>query len=173
LFVLFAAVLACNFPGREDVREGNGLPTTAPTAAPSISPEEYGNSISTPDAPGTGYPLGFQASGNKTSYAASVHGSCQAQGAMRLTVYGDGAAELVATGPGFVDHINCTASSSIETWIIEGKVDQASQTVTFESCNGGGFHASGRMDFGSGSPVGTVTCSNKKGEKAVMLVIGQ
>jgi hypothetical protein len=88
-----------------------------------------------------------------------------------LVVRGDSTAELNATGPSIIDHINRTPATSDETWMIADKADEASKTVTFESCNGGGFSASGSMTYSGGVLSGEVSCYNKNGEQSVMIVI--
>lgn len=170
LYVLLFAGLACNMPGPEDAEGPINL--SEATAAPSISVEEFQVTASSPQAPAAGAPLVFQTMGNKTSHAASLNASCQSQEKMRLTIRSDGSAELVSTGPGFVDHINCTASASDESWIVKGSLDQSGQVVIFQSCNSGGFTASGSVAITSGEPLGTVICSYKNGDAAVTLQVG-
>jgi hypothetical protein len=172
LLVLLVAGLACNLPGWEEEREQFDLPTPAPTTAPTSAPEQSEGAVATPAEAADGYPLVFQITGHKTSYGPSAGAACDAEEVMRLTLRGDGTAELVSIGPGFDDHINCVATSSNEAWMIEGKVDEVSQSVNFESCNSGGFSASGKVTYGSGAPAGMVFCTNKNGDLAVTLVVG-
>jgi hypothetical protein len=89
---------------------------------------------------------------------------CSAKQTILLTVRADGSAALDASGPNIVDHINCTATPGVtETWSIAGTVDPQNETVTFSSCNSGGFSASGMVKYAGDTLVGSLTCSYIKG----------
>lgn len=167
LLVITFAILACNYPGLED-----DLPTPAPTSAPEetlpteiISPTEAPEEPPMPMPPVT--PLTIEAEGVKVSYGPEST-QCEVEQTIILAIRNDVTAELSATGPDIVDHYNCTASGE-ETWYVNGVADPTSETVTFSSCNFGGFSASGTMTYGGGRLSGEVACIDKNGGKAVTL----
>jgi hypothetical protein len=106
----------------------------------------------------------------RTSYGSSVDASCVVQQQATLTVHEDGTAELATTGAVFVDHYNCTPGEGQETWVVNGTADLATETVTFASCNFGGFDAAGSMTYSNGVLYGEVTCFTKNGEKSFSLL---
>jgi predicted porin len=89
---------------------------------------------------------------------------------MTLTLRGDDLAELVTTGPSVTDHYNCTTSTN-ETWYANGTTNTLDQTVTFTSCNFGGFSAEGTISFEDGTLSGYVTCFFKDGSIAVTITV--
>lgn len=167
--VLLSAILACNAPTWEVAQPELVLPTPAPTSAP----EGDGGGFALPTSPASLYPQTFQAAGIKTCFAASSEASCQMAAALVLSVRGDGTAELSSTGPSIIDHDNCVAGSSDETWYANGTVSEGDQTVIFSSCNFGGFSASGEMSFSADQLSGEVSCLTKDNKKSVTLSAGR
>jgi hypothetical protein len=158
LLALLTSALACSFPYWSEDRGTIVLPTAPPTLAPTPLASQF--------------PLVFQASGHRTTYAVSspVNASCQIPLPATLTIRAGGAAELSFTGPNFIDYYNCKSSGE-ETWFVNGKADLVNQTVTFESCNHGRFSASGTVKYAGGPPDGSVACFWKNGEKAVEMLL--
>ena len=109
-------------------------------------------------------PVQVNGAGQKTDYSGNY--SCSAAATLLLKVNADGSAVLEATGPGFIDHINCTQSASLEGWFIAGSVNPGTETVSFTSCNNGGFTAQGTISYVDGILSGEVTCLNKSGSDA-------
>ncbi len=177
LFILplLLASLACTMvSGDEQVAEPEiALPTPAPTEAPSPAPPEpaaEGEIINQePTAPAQASPIVIQSAGTKTDYSASTKTECQAGASAVLVVQADGTAELTATGPTFVDHINCTTSSD-ETYIFGGTADLGSETVLFESCNNANFSAGGTVSYAGGKVAGTISCANQSGDKMTLTI---
>ena len=101
-------------------------------------------------------PIRVNGAGQKTDYSGGY--SCSAAATLLLMVNADGSAVLEATGPGFIDHINCTQSASLEGWFIAGSANPGTETVTFTSCNSGGFTAQGSVSYAGGVLSGEVTC---------------
>ncbi len=167
LMTLLFTGLACTYPGLED--DTGGLPTSAPTPAPSEAVVSPGQEQTPP--PTTADQI-IQGSGSKASFGPSPDISCQVTQPAALTLHGDGTAELVTTGPSFIDHYNCTTGTD-ETWYINGSVNAADQTVTFSSCNDGGFTANGVVSFEGGTLSGNVTCIYKDGSIAISLALSK
>jgi hypothetical protein len=177
LFILplWFASLACTMEGGDEeiaATEFN-LPTPAPTEAPSPAPPgptaESGIIIPEPAAPSQAFPIVIQSAGTKTDYSASTKTECQAGASAVLVVQADGTAELTATGPAFVDHINCTTSTD-ETYIFGGTADLGSETVLFESCNNANFSAAGTVSYAGGKVAGTISCANQSGDKMTLTI---
>jgi len=81
---------------------------------------------------------------------------------------------LSSTGAGFINHTNCTIDKGTKAWYIEGKADVESQTITFETCNSGGFTAYGTFISNTFGFSGTVDCISKQtGEKWITIVATQ
>lgn len=154
---LLLALLACNAPTWDEVTEPLDLPTPAPSPAPNDAPPAANESNV------------LSGAGVKISFAVFEDASCLVDAPMILTVRSDGSAELSATSPTIQDHINCTASSSNETWIVSGTFQPADQTVTFASCNYGGFTAQGLMKLNGTAFTGEVSCFTKDGKKSITL----
>jgi hypothetical protein len=92
---------------------------------------------------------------------------CGVKQTILLTIRADGSAVLDSSGPNIVDHINCTPTAGmIETWSISGTVDPLTETVTFSSCNSGGFSASGAVKYAGDILAGSLTCSYIKGSSS-------
>ena len=190
LFFLLLATLACNYPNADEVQEALELPTPASTIAPSPAPEEVSEptpitppdaaeestaeSIPQPTTTSSSYPITIQDNGFKSTYSSMVEASCKLPSIVVLTLRCDGTAELTNTSPSIIDHINCTPGTSDETWYVNGKFDEVTQTVTFENCNFGNFTAQGSFtySYGAGTLTGEVSCFNKDGEKFVTLFGG-
>ena len=116
--------------------------------------------------------LTFEALANKTDFGSGGAG-CSAAQLATLMVRGDGTAQLVTSGPGFVDHVNCTPGSSSDTWYLDGTADPGGQVVTFVSCNYGRFTAQGQISYAGGALQGEVSCFNSQGVKFITLVVGR
>jgi hypothetical protein len=86
-------------------------------------------------------------SGTGTMIYYSDEYSCSSPQDVILVVLPDGRAELHASGEDFVDHINCTKSGMIITYIFEGVADASAGTVAFTSCNSGGFDGKGGLTY--------------------------
>jgi hypothetical protein len=176
LLTLLLAALACSYPGLEDAQQELNLPTAEPSPAPEdVQPTEAPTpapEADPPVAPVSAYPITLQASGSKLAFNSTGEASCDVPDAFTLTLLADGTAQLSATGPSIVDHINCTQSTD-ETWIANGKFDETSQTVTFESCNFGNFRAEGSLSYGMEPLSGGVSCFGKDGAIWVRLVVGE
>ncbi len=79
--------------------------------------------------------------------------------------------QLRTTGPGVVDHNNCTLAGSDETWYMDGQ-RAADGTIFFESCNMGGFSTQGSMRLDAGNLSGQVSCYTKNGLLSVTFTAG-
>jgi hypothetical protein len=108
------------------------------------------------------YPLKISGTGTWRLY--SGENACAAAVKTVLTINAEGLALLEASGPGFIDHINCTQSSGVEAWSIIGTADLNSETAMFTSCNNAGFTASGLVKYHGGSLSGKVTCRWANGD---------
>lgn len=126
-------------------------PNTQPTEAPTAAPAEALQ------------PQVIKTVAQKTSFGPD-DSSCQAAQDAVLTINADGKAQLAVTGPGFIDHINCTPSQSTEAWYLDGAVDESGEQVIFTGCNFGGFRAEGRVRFSGGSLAGEAACIYLKGD---------
>jgi len=167
--LLFASLACTMGRGDEQMAETEiNLPTPAPTEAPSPGPDEFNQesrdaTTEVPSQPSQESPIVIQSAGTKTDYLASTKTECQAQASAVLVVQADGTAELTTTGPGFVDHINCTTSTD-ETFIFGGTADLSSEAVLFESCNNANFSAEGTVSYAGGKLAGAVSCANQSGD---------
>ena len=171
---ILSASLACTLErGDEQIAETEiNLPTPAPTEAPSPAPPEstLENRDATPEVPSPPsqkYPMVIQSAGTKTDYSASTKSECTTNASAVLVIQVDGTAELTTTGPGFVDHINCTTSSN-ETYIFGGTADLSNEAVFIESCNNANFTAEGTVSYTGGSMEGVVSCANQSGDKMTL-----
>jgi hypothetical protein len=110
-----------------------------------------------------GQPKKINGSGQGTVFSGDY--SCSAAQDVLLVVKSDGAAELIVDGPMYDEYINCTRSASTIPmgWSITGKADFSTETVTFASCNSGGFNASGKVSYTGGVVNGTAKCIRIKG----------
>jgi hypothetical protein len=179
VFILVS--LACNAPNWGEVQQELNLPTTAPTIAATTAPEEpfetettptYDDST-TPTAPiqeaAPPGPVAIEGTAIQVSYSSGNESNCQAEAQAVLKVPGNGTASLTASGPSYIDHINCTTSSSNETWIADGIDNPTEQLVSFSTCNGGGFTAEGQVSYKDGILLGKVTCYFNNGDIGVEL----
>jgi hypothetical protein len=142
-------------------------PTAAPTPAPvaTDAPAPAAESaIPAPPAAATG-PVVIQGAGQKTAFAGEYSCTAPAQ-EVRLTVNADSAAQLFVSGSGFIDHVNCTPSTSIEGWYVEGVANPGDETVAFTTCNMGNFAAEGTVSYAGGALAGEATCLYSKGSAA-------
>jgi hypothetical protein len=80
-------------------------------------------------------------------------------------------ATLFVSGPGFMEHINCTPSAGVEGWYLEGLANPVDETVTFVTCNQGSFTAQGTVSYGGGTLNGSVTCLYTQGSVAGQVAI--
>jgi hypothetical protein len=140
---------------------GNGI--SANTSFTVNSPPAAENGGDTPAGEGPQYPIKIKGSGTWRLYSNNY--ACSASINSLLTINSDGSALLEASGNGFIDHINCTKSASLEGWSINGTADLTSETVTFGSCNSGGFKAGGTVRYQGGSLSGKVVCLRIKGDE--------
>ena len=173
VFFFLLAILACNAPDWNEVQEELDLPTPAPTIAPSFAPDGGGDSPT--ESPAASPPASdqtFQGSSSKTSFGSSADIFCQVEQPVTLTVHSDGSAELVTSGPSFIDHYNCTSGTD-ETWYLNGAANSAEQTVTITSCNHGGFSGSGVISYAGGMLTGDAACAYKNGTIAISLALGR
>ena len=74
--------------------------------------------------------------------------------------------------PHQLDDYNCTPGTD-ETWYLNGTANPADQTVTFTSCNNGGFTGSGVVSYAGGTLTGDATCTYKNGTIAISLALGR
>lgn len=181
-YFLFSLIMACllagcSTPGGDsaplpfplDVDDATSAPTTvpAPTNAPAATdtpaPTAAPVAVDTPAAATA--PIVIQGSAQKTSFAGESSCTAPAQD-VTLTVNADGSAQLSVAGPGFIDHINCTPSASVEGWYVEGTANLADATVTFTTCNMGNFAAEGTASYAGGALAGEVVCRYSKGSAA-------
>lgn len=165
VIALLMAGLACFAPA---YNEPSGLGELASTPSPSREPE----ATATPPAPPAAGPQTFTGEAVKNDFA-SDGAVCLVYQPFTLVVKDDGAAELSTVGADVIDHANCMAGSSQETWYINGVVDAAAQVINFQTCNFGRFTAAGSLSFGQGLLVGQVSCTNPEGIKFITLVIGK
>jgi hypothetical protein len=180
--LLFSLIMACLLAGCStpsggfvplpfplDVDDATSAPTTVPvpTAAPAATdtpaPTAAPVAVDTPAAATA--PVIIQGSAQKTSFADESSCTAPAQD-VTLTVNSDGSAQLYLAGPGFVDHINCTPSASVEGWYVEGTANSADETVAFNTCNMGNFAAEGTASYAGGALAGAVVCRYSKGSAA-------
>ena len=178
--LLLAGLLAgCGAPGGDasalpfPLDDATVAPTTAPgpTAAPTPAPvapdapaPAAESAIPAPPAAATG-PVVIQGAGQKTAFAGENSCTAPAQ-EVRLTVNADGAAQLFVSGSGFIDHVNCTPSTSTDGWYIEGVANPDDETVAFTTCNMGNFAAEGTVSYAGGALTGAVVCLYSKGSAA-------
>lgn len=162
LGMLLLLTLGCNLPW-VGTTETIDLPTAAPTPAPEDTPEPG------PPQPSGEGPLVIQGQGTRFSYSADGQYSCASSVPVTLTIQPAGSAELTFTAPVIIDHINCTAAESTETFYINGASDPVSQTVTFKSCNYGGLSASGAVSYADGILSGTAVYFLKDGQKSAAI----
>lgn len=175
IVILLWASLACLSPLETSTPDPE-LATPEPTSsAPMDNPTATAPMYVPTTAPTTvepPTPLTFMGNAIKTDYASSGQG-CDVAVIAMLTVNPDGTAELSTTGPDIIDHYNCQTGSD-ETWYINGTADSLNQTVTFATCNFGGFTAKGILSYaGAKNLGGTVSCFYKNGTQAIMLVFSQ
>ena len=169
IIALFLASLTCTAPANDLLPE-----LELPTPGPTPTAAEY---VATPTAPPVfdppdSAPQTFTGDGIKNDYS-SEGAVCLVNQPVTLVLKGDGTAELTTTGADIIDHANCTAGASEETWYMNGLVDVATQTVTFQTCNFGNFTAGGSLSLVQGMLAGQVSCTNKDGIKFITLVVGQ
>ncbi len=149
-----------------DVDDATSPPAATVTPAPTPEPDAVDTvapgAVNTPAA--AAGPVVIQGAGQKTSF--SSDSACTAPQNVMLTVRADGSAELYLSGPGFVDHINCTPSASVEGWYVEGIANPADETIAFATCNMGNFAAEGTVSYAGGALTGAVTCLYSKGSAA-------
>jgi hypothetical protein len=176
VLALLSASLACTLErGDDQIAETEiNLPTPAPTEAPSPAPpepalESSDATLEVPNQPPQEYPIVIQSAGTKTDYSASTKSECKADTSAVLVIQADGTTELTTTGPGFVDHINCTTSAD-ETYLFGGTADLSSEAVFFESCNNANFSAEGTVSYAGGSMEGVVSCANQSGDKMTLTI---
>jgi len=156
-----------------DADDATFAPTAAPTTAPEPTPAPAAVDAPTPTAePSAGEapaaaaaPVVMQGAGQISAYAGENSCTAPAQD-VRLTVNADGAAQLFVTGPGFIDHVNCTPSTSVEGWYVEGVANPGDETVAFATCNMGNFAAEGTVSYAGGALAGAVVCLYSKGSAA-------
>lgn len=165
--VILCAGLACNLPNALTSPETSpddvaASPTASVTESPTESPPEL--TLTAPAEEATAQTL--RTTAKKIAYSSSVEGSCAAAQEVILSIRADGAAQMQLSGEGFVDYTNCTPSEGAEAWFIDGTVDFAAETVTFNSCNAGGFSASGQVSFAGGAVAGEVSCAWMEGSAA-------
>lgn len=167
--LLFLSILACNLP--------DGMP--APAMAPTFEPEAASQTPTpapTPEPETMPEPAAgattLAAAAMKTSFARDGS-ACQLPETATLVVNPDGSAELSTTGTSIVDHTSCTRGTSTETWYINGKVDELSQTITFTTCNMGNFNANGAVTYANQILVGAVSCTSRDGVPFMTLTVGQ
>jgi hypothetical protein len=147
-------------------------PTVAPTAAPGETEAEPAApaEATTPEAPASGQgPRVLNSGAQKTSYASDA--SCTTAQEAVLTINTNGTATLSVTGPGIIDHYNCTPSDAAEGWYAEGVDSPADERVTFTTCNMGGFDAAGELRYAGGVLSGEVTCIYKKGSASGQVAV--
>lgn len=164
VIALLLVSLSCFAPAYDD-------PPTLEPPTPMPSPGAPENTA-TPMAPPASGPQTFTGEGVKNDYS-SDGAVCVVYQPVTLMLKGDGTAELTTVGADIIDHTNCTAGTSQETWYMNGLVDITAQTVTFQTCNFGRFTAAGSLSFAQGVLAGEVSCTNKDGIKFITLVIGQ
>lgn len=158
IIILLFISLACNTRTIDEDGQEPEIPTSAVDDAP-------------PDP--IKYPLIFTASGAKTSFETSVNGSCPTEATLTLVVREDSTAELSATGPNFVDHINCTPAGFDETWVINGLADILAKSVAFGNCNNMAFTAEGIITYSNEGLRGEVSCYSDTKEKKVTFRVGK
>jgi hypothetical protein len=141
-----------------DVDDATSAPAATDTPAPTPAPD----AVDTPAA--AAGPVVIQGAGQKTSFSSDY--ACTAPQDVTLTVRADGSAELYLSSPGFVDHINCTPSASVEAWYVEGAANPADETVAFVTCNMGNFAAEGTVSYAGGALTGAVGCLYSRGSAA-------
>jgi hypothetical protein len=167
--IVLCAALACNaqehiaYVADPTASVGQALDAAAPTVAPSPAPGEIPLS-----PPAAVEPLKITGSGQRVSLSVDGQSSCQAEVQLTLVVQADGAAQLTAIGPGFVDHINCTPSdpANQEATYLNGTASPTDETVTFSACNFGGFSAQGVLSYAGGRLSGEAACLFLQGERA-------
>lgn len=178
VILLLLASLACGAPAYDDppvidppVSGPTSTPAAEDTATPP-APTPAAADVATPTAPPASGPQTFTGEGVRNDYA-SDGAVCPVNQPVTLVVKGDGTAELSTVGADIIDHVNCSTGTLEEGWYMNGLVDVAAATVTFQTCNFGRFTADGSLSFADGTLVGAVSCTNQDGIKFITLLIGQ
>jgi hypothetical protein len=118
--------------------------------------------------PSGAQPVKITGAGTRASLSSDEQYSCSAAVDVILVVRADGSAVLSSTGPHFYDHINCTQGAAEDrvSYTIDGTADPTNETVTFTTCNDGGFKAQGKVSYAGGALSGTVACLYNRGDQA-------
>lgn len=168
VLVALVGVSACGNPGSPP---SEGAPTAEPTtvvAAPVASASASAAVEPAASASGAGaatQPIVVKGSGTWTDYG-SDGAACTAPATVTLTVKADTSAEMAVLGPMFVSHVPCTQSDPASTvqYLLAGTA--SGESVTFASCNSGGFDATGSVTYAGGSLAGQASCISKSGSAA-------
>jgi len=116
--------------------------------------------------PSGAQPVTIRSTGQRTSLSTDGQYSCSVAVDVVLVVQADGTAEMSATGPGFSDHINCTQMEGLLQHTLTGTANPAGETVSFTSCNNGGFDAQGTVSYAGGKLSGEAACLWNRGDAA-------
>ena len=129
------------------------------TAAPANAPAAA-------NPPANALPLKINGSGQRMDFSGDY--SCTSTDQVILDIKADGSAELETIGPSWLDHVNCKKYDDArqEAYFIDGTANLTDETVTFASCNNGGFDAQGSLKYSGVVLSGEVTCLWKQGDTA-------
>lgn len=97
--------------------------------------------------------------------------TCTSDQLVTLTVNADGTATLTAAGPGIKNMETCEKDVVNEVYYMDGTADPATETVTFSTCNNGGFKAVGQVSYAGRKVTGEVTCAFTDGQVRIRLKV--
>ena len=121
-------------------------------------------------------PITFNTSGTRETYARDGKTSCASLDLVTLEIAADGTARLSTLGKAYIDTAHCLEDIySSESWNVLGTMDPATHSITFQTCNTGGFTTAGSISYKDGQVSGEVTCfwktSDPAGRPAMRLVV--